>query len=148
MRIEMMKRWNKKVKPNDTVIVLGDFSQASKEETKGIVGNLNGYKILVMGNHDTEHSIQWWYDVGFDEVSYRSLVIGSDIFSHEPPSVQSADTYFYIYAHVHLSENYKTITANTACASVVRWEFTLVALDELHNLAWACRKKETKLKVS
>lgn len=54
--------WNRLVKPEDTVVLPGDFSWALKlEETKAdfdFLTKLNGKKILLKGNHDL-----WWSTV-------------------------------------------------------------------------------------
>lgn len=47
----IIKHWNETVKPEDKIYVLGDFSFSPKWVTE-LVPKLNGYKILVMGNHD------------------------------------------------------------------------------------------------
>lgn len=53
----VIKRWNSKVKKTDIVYIIGDFSFASPDETKKILGRLNGKKFLISGNHDksSEH---------------------------------------------------------------------------------------------
>jgi calcineurin-like phosphoesterase family protein len=53
MNANLISNWNKKVKKEDTVYILGDviFSN-SVSETKKILTSLNGKKILVYGNHD------------------------------------------------------------------------------------------------
>lgn len=59
---KIKKDWLEKVKPEDTVILLGDFSWAMYiEETKEdftYLKNLPGKKLLVKGNHD-----YWWTTV-------------------------------------------------------------------------------------
>lgn len=52
MNESLIGRWNRKVRPTDTVYHLGDFSFMSKEETLKIVRRLNGNIHLVRGNHD------------------------------------------------------------------------------------------------
>ena len=52
MEDEMVKRWNSRVKPADTVIVVGDFAFLNSQERERVVNRLNGFKILVQGNHD------------------------------------------------------------------------------------------------
>lgn len=48
---EMVRRWNAVVRPDDKVYVLGDLAMtASALET---VGELNGTKVLVAGNHES-----------------------------------------------------------------------------------------------
>ncbi len=61
--IERLKaNWNRLVKPQDTVILPGDFSWGLKlEETKAdfeFLKTLNGKKIILKGNHDL-----WWSTV-------------------------------------------------------------------------------------
>ena len=57
MERELINRWNSKVKDNDTVYIVGDFSFVGKEETQEILDNLNGNKIYIAGNHDREDTL-------------------------------------------------------------------------------------------
>lgn len=136
MTEKMIKNWNEKVGKNDKVFVVGDFSMYGKEKTKEIVERLHGYKILIMGNHDREHSVKWWLDVGFNEVSKYPIIYDEWIvMQHEPPTYYNdATPYFYIYGHVHSSEMYKTITKQTACVCVERWGYAPVELSEIKKL--------------
>ena len=52
MNDQMIEAWNSVVGNDDMVFHLGDFSFLNREKTKGIVSKLNGYKHLIMGNHD------------------------------------------------------------------------------------------------
>jgi calcineurin-like phosphoesterase family protein len=67
-REEIRKRWNNKVSPGDIVYVLGDvfFKIESPEKEKEYLDSLNGKKILIKGNHDTNYSLM--RRCGFDEV--------------------------------------------------------------------------------
>lgn len=47
---ELVARWNRTVRPKDTVWHLGDVLFGA--HNFGILGRLNGYKKLVKGNHD------------------------------------------------------------------------------------------------
>ena len=44
--------WNETVSKRDTVYILGDFSWYRGEKTNEILKQLNGKKILIIGNHD------------------------------------------------------------------------------------------------
>ena len=44
--------WNKTVKPNDRVDILGDFSFAKWDKTLNVLNRLNGKLYLTIGNHD------------------------------------------------------------------------------------------------
>ena len=48
----MIEQWNKKVKKNDEVIVLGDFSWGNAQETQDVLDRLKGKIYLIVGNHD------------------------------------------------------------------------------------------------
>ena len=48
----MIEKWNRKVRKNDDVVILGDFSWGNGEQTNEILERLNGRKYLIVGNHD------------------------------------------------------------------------------------------------
>jgi calcineurin-like phosphoesterase family protein len=52
MNAHMIEKWNKRVRKNDEVVVLGDFSVGKGTETNEILRQLNGRKYLIEGNHD------------------------------------------------------------------------------------------------
>ena len=132
----IIKNWNNVVSKNDKIIVAGDVSFHNKEKTSEIIQQLNGKKILVKGNHDKRNT-QWWMDVGFDEVSDYPIIYKEwFIIQHEPPTyINDAMPFFWLYGHVHGTEMYKTITKNTACVCVERWNYTPVELDKIIELS-------------
>src|ERR1700681_4171088 len=68
----IVANWNELVQPTDIIYHLGDFAFASPERAKHIVSNLNGHKVLILGNHDRSgHKMAEW---GFNEV-HQSLQI-------------------------------------------------------------------------
>jgi len=81
----MIANWNHVVKPGDIVYHLGDFAFKKKEEAAAIRERLNGYIVLVIGNHDGNKSRCW--DIGFSEV-WETLVLNDErynlIMSHIP----------------------------------------------------------------
>lgn len=52
MNAYMLKKWNDRVRPNDDVIILGDLSWGTAEETNELLEKLNGRLFLIQGNHD------------------------------------------------------------------------------------------------
>lgn len=68
----IIANWNETVKPEDTIYHMGDVFFTSPERAKHILSNLNGYKILILGNHD--RSGMKMKDWGFQEV-HQSLQI-------------------------------------------------------------------------
>lgn len=55
MNIALMNNWNRVVKPEDQVWILGDLCMSQVEETLNIISQLNGEKHLIWGNHDAGH---------------------------------------------------------------------------------------------
>jgi calcineurin-like phosphoesterase family protein len=73
---EQIARINSKVGRKDTIIFLGDIGDEEK------IRKIRGYKVLIMGNHDTGATK---YEEVFDEVYEGALIIGEKlILSHEP----------------------------------------------------------------
>jgi calcineurin-like phosphoesterase family protein len=52
MNQALIERWNASIHPDDTVWVLGDVALGRIDETLALVGELNGRKLLLAGNHD------------------------------------------------------------------------------------------------
>lgn len=52
MNAYMIKKWNGKVRPGDDVVILGDVSAGTAEQTNEILHQLNGNLYLIEGNHD------------------------------------------------------------------------------------------------
>ncbi|VVB50906.1 Calcineurin-like phosphoesterase [uncultured archaeon] len=78
-----LKRWNETVRPEDTVIHLGDVINGTKREVKAILDSLHGKKIHVRGNHDRDKACSWWMDNGF-AFSCDWFVLRNVLFTHEP----------------------------------------------------------------
>lgn len=143
MDATMIKNWNKVVKGDDSVYILGDFALGSKEYVANIVKQLKGKKYLILGNHDN-HSLKWYYEVGFDKV-YDKPIIYSDFFimSHIPRAyVDKKGLYGYFYGHIHDSEEYKDYTANTFCVCAERLNYTPILISEAIKLMRTCGYKK------
>jgi len=98
----MINNWKKVVRKNDTIFHLGDVGFGSKCMMYELISDLPGRKILVMGNHDKQHSLSWWQGVGFDEVyKYPIIYEGFYILSHEPLYVGQEMPYVNIHGHTH-----------------------------------------------
>lgn len=48
----MINKWNKKVRRNDEVVILGDLSWGTAQQTNELLETLNGRLYLIEGNHD------------------------------------------------------------------------------------------------
>lgn len=103
----LIANWNKKLKKEYFVYVLGDVSFYPKEKTQDIISKLNGRKILVMGNHDKHKSPTYWKEIGFEEVSKHPILFEDwFILSHEPRyEIYDKQLYYNIHGHLHSHNN-------------------------------------------
>jgi len=94
----IIKRWNETVKPEDTVIHLGDVQIGKKSEW--IMPSLPGRKILIRGNHDRQQSCAWWVERGFDfacdGLKFRNMWL-----THEPSTSLADGCELNIHGHLH-----------------------------------------------
>ena len=88
---EQIKRINSKVGKNDVIIFLGDIGNLE------YVKHIRGYKVCIVGNHDTGLTK---YSQYFNEVYESALIIGPKIIlSHEP--IQNFPFAVNIHGHDH-----------------------------------------------
>ena len=130
----LIKKWNEVVNPEDTVYVLGDFGMSdSKEETERLCRLLNGNKILVMGNHDTQEA-EWYRQCGFKEASPWPIIYQNFwILSHEPLYINENMPYANVYGHVHANPTYKDVSRQSVCVCVERTEYKPISFEELQK---------------
>lgn len=131
----LISNWNKVVKSNDQVFMLGDFALCGKDKIIEIGQQLNGRKTLILGNHDGA-SLSTYYNAGFEIVS-KFPIIYQDFFilSHQPIEFLPLNTPFVnIYGHVHDDIRFPTITARSACVSIERWNYTPVEFNQIVKL--------------
>lgn len=149
----IIERFNNIVTPQDTLYILGDVSFLSKEKTAELVGRLNGWKVLVIGNHDRKRKVEWWLTI-FDEVfdpsygqttlyhrsigskpavmshfPWREHMLGYDnreyLIKHAPP--QRKDE-ILIHGHVHETWQQRDNQINVG---VDVWDYQPVSVDVL-----------------
>ena len=125
---KLIENWNRVVGEEDTVYVLGDFSDYSDEEMeREILKQLNGTKILVMGNHDRHRTPEEWRKLGFLECSPWQIVYKDFyLLSHEPMYINTNMPYANLYGHVHGNPSYKDACKQSVCVSVERIGYTPV----------------------
>ena len=99
MEKEIVKQWNKTVKPNDIVYHLGDFGDLS------VLPKLNGKIRLIMGNHERKENLtkEDLLAAGFDEVYETTKIIvvnGMTINLCHEPSKHNKHM-FNLFGHLH-----------------------------------------------
>lgn len=99
MESGLIENWNNVVSDLDKVYFLGDFALLSNAKVRDILSKLNGYKIMIMGNHDRRRTKTKWHRMGFDIVYDTPVLLdGRYLLSHHP---MHGLPFFNIYAHVH-----------------------------------------------
>lgn len=128
---ELIRRWNSIVEIDDFVFMIGDFSFYDKAKSMEIFNLLNGKITLIKGNHDI-HSIEYYLDCGFYNVSeYPVILDGFWMVSHEPLYLNKNMPYSNIFGHVHGNEIYKDYSKHAFCACVERINYTPISFDRI-----------------
>lgn len=131
MNEAMIVSWNSVVGKEDKVFHLGDFSFLNKDATKDILTKLNGYKVLIMGNHDRGRSRVWWLDAGFAEVSEHPLIYKDFFFlSHEPMYMNKHMPYVNVHGHIH---SQKYVGKNYFNICVEHWDYKPLSFEEIRD---------------
>lgn len=129
----LINKWNNVVSKDDIVYILGDFTLSRKKDyIESIVSKLNGYKVLVMGNHDNLKPKQY-IELGFTTAMRRPIMIDPGVLlMHEPPEESIiVPEYKFIFGHVHNKPCFADDYSNCYCVSADRIDFTPIDLDKL-----------------
>lgn len=102
----LIDNWNSVVDSSDTVYILGDLSLNGWSKVKDIVEQLNGNKIMIVGNHDSKWLRSKELDKYFVEIThYKKLKYKDHIFvmSHYPIACWEGmeHGYIHLYGHIH-----------------------------------------------
>lgn len=103
--VMMVKRWQRTIKPSDTVLHLGDLFLGGQEGYEGfkekIAPELPGRKFLILGNHDYK---RFDYEaLGFTVIKpfmldYRNFKIS---FDHYPRRLHANERRIHVHGHIH-----------------------------------------------
>ena len=115
---EQIKRINSKIGKKDTIVFLGDIGNSTK------IGQIRGYKVLIMGNHEAGASK---YKEYFDEVYEGPLFISDKLLlSHEPIDFPYA---LNIHGHDHSKSYFQDDFHINLCAEHI--DYTPVPLKKI-----------------
>jgi calcineurin-like phosphoesterase family protein len=101
MEEKQIKRWNARVKPEDRVLVVGDFLLGcSKPRLREILAQLNGTKILIKGNHDLSNAEMITAGFAFS-CDFMQLKIANELvnISHYPYRMSKLKRMFFSLMH-------------------------------------------------
>jgi len=119
---DLIARWNSVVNPNDTVWHLGDVFFG--KEGHLVLGELNGYKKLILGNHD--HFPLEVYQKYFSKI-YGCFVLGKVLLSHVPVHPGQLEFRFRRNLHGHMHSKKIDDDRYVNC-SMEHWNLTPVLL--------------------
>lgn len=105
----MRERWNAKVRDDDDVYIVGDFTYYGEESDENIIryaSSLNGRKHLIYGNHDVRIRSSEKLRSLFDECVYEKYIEsdGKMFFLYHYPLVEwyrRPKGCYLIYGHIH-----------------------------------------------
>lgn len=112
MNKTIINNWNRRIRNNDKVYILGDFIWTRAHNWPGIVNSLNGKKTLILGNHDPKTFPQEVKECFEEIVEYKEI---SDcnkriIMCHYPIIFHKKDymeNCYMLYGHVHMTKEYE-----------------------------------------
>jgi calcineurin-like phosphoesterase family protein len=125
----MIENWNKVVTPNDIVYHLGDFAMG-KVSAPGILSRLNGKKVLIWGNHDSDQVRQlpqWEFSTPYHELRLdgKFIVLCHYKFDTFNKS-HHGSLQFYGHSHGSNSDNDQQVDVGVDC-----WNYTPVSLQQI-----------------
>ena len=109
MNSELIRSWNEKVGPDDTIFHLGDFAFGGSDIWNNILKQLNGHKILIIGNHDIKN-LREGYMQYFNYVGPQLLlnIEGRSVYLNHYPFLcyggswrSPKNAVYQLFGHVH-----------------------------------------------
>jgi len=115
----MIDSWNSVVSHSDRVFLVGDAFLCDENRAADIMDRMNGYKILIAGNHD--RSKKTMLSMGFNEyhreLSYDFGDMGVALMNHYPlpdTVIKEKGFDFLIHGHLHHPPHVQGLKVNVA----------------------------------
>lgn len=131
----LIERWNAVVRPNDTVVIVGDITINHKHLHK--LSRLVGRKQLVLGNHDTasiETYMQYFVKI------HALMEKDGCVITHIPVHTSQVDHRWKLNIHGHLHHNvirdrFGMLDARYLCVSVEQTNYVPISHEDVKFLA-------------
>ena len=133
MNHALIQLWNNTVAPEDRVFVLGDFAFGGSKTIAEFASSLNGYKILIMGNHDN-HRVETYMKCGFSEVYPFGVPVTYDnmfILSHAPIHLPKNSRIYNVHGHLHNKEDQGPHAPYNLCISVEKTNYAPITINDI-----------------
>ena len=101
MNNTLIKNYNSLVKPDDISIWVGDVGFGSDTENNQLLDKCNGYKVLVVGNHDLNKGKLRHLKFNEIHVVYKFQYGNKELVFTHYPLESVPDGYINIHGHVH-----------------------------------------------
>jgi calcineurin-like phosphoesterase family protein len=123
--LDLVQRWNSVVRKEDTVWHLGDVYFG--KDAHRILGALNGYKRLVLGNHDAKHEtvLTHYFDRMYGVAQYGGCVL-----THIPVHSYQLEKRYTKNIHGHMHSK-KLDDPRYVCVSVEQTDLKPVLLQHV-----------------
>jgi len=133
MHESIIRNWNSIVTDADRVFVVGDVFLCDPAEAKNYLDELNGYKILIKGNHDRSEKTMLW--AGFDEYHYDYTYEMRDgrraLVQHYPlPELLIKEHDILIHGHIHHLPQMRGNKINVCCDL---WDFKPIPISVIEE---------------
>jgi calcineurin-like phosphoesterase family protein len=160
MNEALVKLWNRQVRADDVVYLLGDFCMGQVEESLKFASRLQGRKYLILGNHDRPHpcfsktpekAAYWtakYFAAGFESLLLRETahIEGQEyLLCHFPYSGDHTEKVRYqeyrpsdegkrlIHGHVHDAWTFREGMLNVG---IDAWDGKLLSAEDISRLSW------------
>lgn len=135
MNEQMIERWNRNVKPSETIYHLGDFGFAPPKQLEDVLKRLNGKKVLIIGNHDKQMFKPTIRPFFQEMTHYKEIYIRNKqrvVLSHYPFASWNGSYHGSFCFHGHTHGTYVGV-GNIVDVGVDCWNFKPVSYDELES---------------
>lgn len=113
MNEAIVERFNSVISPEDTLYILGDVMLNDNEKGEELLSRMNGKKIFIRGNHDTNPRVEIYKKYTDVEIKWADMIKykkKSIYLSHHPTIVTNAgevhNLVINLYGHTHQTENF------------------------------------------
>lgn len=142
MHDELIRRFNEKVKPDDTCYLLGDIVFGGVHKWELILSRLNGKKALVQGNHDDRRAKRFLPTMDTAEInSLDGIAVKLSHYPYAPIEPDEDQRYlerrlvddgsWLLHGHVHCQ--YK-VRRNMINVGVDVWDYYPVSFEEIKGI--------------
>jgi len=137
MDYRLVQLWNERVKPDDVVFHIGDFcfKEIKERNAQYYIEQLNGQKIFVQGNHDTNNGLKTCI------VDVRIFLGGKHLLLIHNPNETSYGFDLCLVGHVHQKWLFKTMkfkkfTWDVCNVGVDVWNYRPININEILEAYW------------